>query len=140
MNITEKMRSELLQAAYQFEEYARQHRLKKTEEGYAKATTNDRWARRMREAATMEDKMDLSSEIEKAWPGAGEIKGILIPSAQGELQCVVNNAGVTRIEKTVKAGEYSYIPYVRVWKGDKVLAEHCQHKLNSVVFMDEKND
>ena len=79
-----------------------------------------------------------SAIIEEHWPGAGEIKGIAIPSNNGELQCSVGNAGVTRIEKTVKQGEYGYIPYVRVWVGDDVIAEHCQHKLNTVVFEPKK--
>lgn len=48
----------------------------------------------------------------------------------------VGNKGVTRIEATTKPGEYSHIPYIRVWKGDTVMAEFCQHKLAGVYFAD----
>lgn len=73
-------------------------------------------------------------DINAAWPEGGEITGIAISSSQGELQCRVGHHGVTRIEKTVKAGECAFIPYVRVWVGDNAIAEHCQHRLNSVIF------
>ena len=46
----------------------------------------------------------------------------------------VGHFGVTKIEQTVKSGEYSYIPYVRVWRGDEVLAEIPQHKTTCVIF------
>lgn len=46
----------------------------------------------------------------------------------------VGHAGVTRIEKTYKSGLHSNIPYVRVWKGDQVSSEHCQHALAGVYF------
>lgn len=45
---------------------------------------------------------------------------------------------VTRIEATSKTGEFSHIPYVRVWKGDQPFAEFCQHKIIGVYFTQPK--
>ena len=42
--------------------------------------------------------------------------------------------GVTLIEATEKNAEYCSIPYVRVWRGDAVVAEYCQHGLREVRF------
>lgn len=42
--------------------------------------------------------------------------------------------GVTRIEATTKSGMYADIPYIRVWGGDKCLAEFCQHSIDGVYF------
>lgn len=42
--------------------------------------------------------------------------------------------GVTHIEPCKKPGEYAYIPYVRVWKGDVCIAEFCQHRIVGVYF------
>ena len=41
---------------------------------------------------------------------------------------------VTRIEATTKSGMHSDIPYVRVWSGDNILAEFCQHNIIGVEF------
>jgi hypothetical protein len=46
----------------------------------------------------------------------------------------VGHAGVTKIEATVKSGEYSHIPYIRVWKGEFAHSEFCQHGLVGVYF------
>lgn len=43
----------------------------------------------------------------------------------------------TRIEPTLKDGEYSRIPYLRVWSGDTCLAEFNQHKATFVRFSPE---
>ncbi len=42
--------------------------------------------------------------------------------------------GVTRIEPCLKSGEYSNIPYLRIWSGDRCVAEFCQHKVAAVHF------
>ena len=42
--------------------------------------------------------------------------------------------GVTHIEACLKSGEYSDIPYLRVWAGDRCIAEFCQHKIVGVYF------
>lgn len=42
--------------------------------------------------------------------------------------------GVTRIEATIKSGMHANIPYVRVWKGDQIHSEHCQHNIDGVYF------
>lgn len=46
----------------------------------------------------------------------------------------VGRNGVTKIEPTYKCGEMSYIPYFRVWAGEKALAEICQHKIDAVYY------
>lgn len=46
----------------------------------------------------------------------------------------VGKDGVTRIEATVKSGMYADIAYVRVWAGDKPVAEFCQHNIVGVYF------
>lgn len=75
---------------------------------------------------------DRSKEVECEWPNAGEIDYITWDSADGMLG--VGIGGITRIEPVVKSGEMSFIPYVRVWKGDEIFSEHCQHKLTGVFF------
>lgn len=42
--------------------------------------------------------------------------------------------GVTRIEACTKSGMHADIPYVRVWKGDRAVAEFCQHNIVGVYF------
>lgn len=46
----------------------------------------------------------------------------------------VGHNGVTRIEATTKSGVYADIPYIRIWVGDKALAEFCQHGVVGVYF------
>lgn len=46
----------------------------------------------------------------------------------------IGYAGVTRIEACTKSGLHAYIPYVRVWRGDKAVAEFCQHNIVGVYF------
>lgn len=46
----------------------------------------------------------------------------------------VGKHGITRIEACIKSGEYSNIPYLRVWAGDSCVAEFCQHKIAGVYF------
>lgn len=69
-------------------------------------------------------------DIEACWPGAGEIAQIELHDGM----ITAGKHGCTRLEKTAKPGEHSFIPYVRVWRGDTVAAEFCQHKLVGVVF------
>lgn len=40
----------------------------------------------------------------------------------------------SRIEATEKNGEYCMIPYLRVWDGERCLAEFSQHKANHIRF------
>lgn len=42
--------------------------------------------------------------------------------------------GVTRIEACMKNGEYAHIPYLRIWSGERCIAEFCQHKVAAVFF------
>ncbi len=76
----------------------------------------------------------LQSAIDKAWPDAGEIQSITFVNLDGEGCYAVGQNVTTRIEKTIKSGMASDIPYVRVWAGDKVIAEFCQHTLTGVFF------
>lgn len=70
------------------------------------------------------------------WRGAGEIDYIYItgePPDRVPSFCVDLN-GITRIEKWAKSGMHANIAYVRVWKGDHLVAEFCQHALAGVYF------
>lgn len=42
--------------------------------------------------------------------------------------------GVTRIEAFTKSGMHADIPYIRVWRGDSVVVEACQHNIKGVYF------
>lgn len=53
--------------------------------------------------------------------------------AEGVMWRVGDN-GITRIEATMKNGEYAHIPYLRVWRGDVAVAEYCQHAVMEVLF------
>lgn len=46
----------------------------------------------------------------------------------------VGKHGITRIEPIAKCGEYSHIPYFRVWRGNSVVGEFCQHKCLGVFY------
>lgn len=74
------------------------------------------------------------SDIQAAWPHTGEVDTITVMIGGNEASYMVGELGVTRIEKTVKAGEHAFIPYVRVWQGESVSAEYCQHKLTACWF------
>jgi len=76
----------------------------------------------------------MDTEVERCWPGAGEIFSVAFSDYDGEGEWTVGRFGVTRIDKAVKSGEMSYIPYVRVWRGDVLAAEHSQHRLTGVYF------
>jgi hypothetical protein len=45
--------------------------------------------------------------------------------------------GVTKIEQCEKSGMYSNIPYLRVFVGENIIAELCQHNIESVTFFKE---
>lgn len=77
-------------------------------------------------------------------PVKQEIESIdiwLIP-ANSELEYhAVGKKGVTRIEACTKEGQYSDIPYLRVWSGDSCVGEFCQHNILAVNFKQpEKSD
>lgn len=55
-----------------------------------------------------------------------------IPESQASY--TVGRDGVTRIEAFTKDGMYTGIPYVRVWRGDAIAAEFCQHNIVGVYF------
>lgn len=55
-----------------------------------------------------------------------------IPDSQAYFR--VGIRGVTRIEACTKSGMHADIPYVRVWAGEKCLAEFCQHNIVGVYF------
>ncbi len=42
----------------------------------------------------------------------------------------------TRIEATTKSGMYADVPYIRVWRDEKAIAEFCQHHVAGVYFSD----
>ena len=52
----------------------------------------------------------------------------------GNTDAEIGRYGVTPIEACEKPGEYSMIPYIRVWRGDSCDMEIPQHKLSYVQF------
>ena len=73
---------------------------------------------------------------EHEWRDAGEIECIYITGEPADRvpSFSVGHGGVTRIEKWTKSGSMAALPYVRVWKGDSLAAEFCQHNLAGVYF------
>lgn len=68
---------------------------------------------------------------------SGKVREIIVWMPNYPAQQIAYRIGdcdITRIEIVNKEGMYSYIPYVRVWQGDKLFAEFCQHNLVGVWF------
>lgn len=64
-----------------------------------------------------------------------EIRRIVVEESNGVREAYdVGRWDVSRIEATTKSGMYSNIPYIRVWRGDFVVAEFCQHNILGVYF------
>ena len=63
------------------------------------------------------------------------ISGIAWSDVDGDFGHAVGRDGVTQIEATFKPGEYSNIPYVRVWRGESCVCEMNQHKLTGLWFV-----
>lgn len=45
--------------------------------------------------------------------------------------------GITEIKIVQKEGPMSFIPYVQVWRGEKLFAEYCQHNIFGVLYEGE---
>ena len=74
-------------------------------------------------------------KIEKQLKTTKTIKSILVYANEyGELVHKVGAVGVTEITKVSLAGPYNYVPYLKVWKGDILLAEFCQHNVVGVHY------
>lgn len=43
-------------------------------------------------------------------------------------------SGVTKIEATVYPGPHNNIPYIRLYKGDKIFADFCLHNIIGIYF------
>lgn len=71
-------------------------------------------------------------DIDALWPIKGDI--IVIQLSDREDDFLALGHGVDRIEKTAKAGEHSFIPYVRIYLSSGETRELCQHRLHSVSF------
>ena len=61
---------------------------------------------------------------------------MIVVSQRGEetVGFSVGTNGVTRIEPIEKDGMYCTIHYLRVWRGDSVAAEFCQHNIVGAYF------
>lgn len=73
----------------------------------------------------------------QCWPHGAEIASAWIDDSTTHR---VGTDGVTRIERTQKGGMHCNIPYVRVWKGDVLHSEHCQHEIQAVYFVEPTDD
>lgn len=68
-------------------------------------------------------------------PENAEIEAIEIDNIpEKQASFTVGRFDVTRIEAFTKSGMYADIPYVRVWAGNKPIAEFCQHNIVGVFF------
>ena len=47
---------------------------------------------------------------------------------------VVGYNGITEIREVNESGEYSFIPWVEVWAGDRLHARFNQHKLDHIFY------
>jgi len=47
---------------------------------------------------------------------------------------MVGSQNVTKIEAYEESGPYCMIPYIRVWKGEKLEAEFCKHQIVGVYY------
>lgn len=52
-----------------------------------------------------------------------------------DISYAVGVNGVTKIEQCEKSGMYSNIPYLRVYSGESIIVELCQHNIESVQFL-----
>ncbi len=71
-------------------------------------------------------------DIDALWPVKADISVIHPSDREDDFYAV--GYGVTRIEKTAKAGEHAFIPYVRVHLENGETIEFCQHRLHAVHF------
>lgn len=62
------------------------------------------------------------------------IKYICFSEAEDDHRYTVGSCGVTEIKETQECGEYSHIPWVEVWAGEKLLARFSQHKLDGIFY------
>lgn len=46
----------------------------------------------------------------------------------------VGRNGITKIEAYEENGLHCGIPYVRIWKGEEVVAEFCKHNIVGVYY------
>ena len=68
----------------------------------------------------------------REWEEERELEAVAIIDRGGEQEFYrVGYAGVTKVQPCEKSGEYSMIPYVRVWRGE-AFAEFCQHNIIAV--------
>lgn len=65
------------------------------------------------------------------WNGT---EGLVEVGAYSPEGYAVGHDGVTRIEACQKSGLHANLPYVRVWAGDRCVAEFCQHNIVGVYF------
>lgn len=68
------------------------------------------------------------------WPDNQTIDEIHFDDGGTGATIKIGRNGITKIEPIMKSGEYAAIPYVRVWVGNRVHSEFCQHKLIGVFF------
>lgn len=71
------------------------------------------------------------------WPHGNEIASVRLDS-QNTVR--VGHQEVTRIEGTSKSGMYADIPYIRVWRGNTLAAELCQHNVQAVTFVKKRTE
>lgn len=46
----------------------------------------------------------------------------------------VGTSGITQIEEVDLPGMFADIPYLRVWRGEAVVAEFCRHNIVGIYF------
>ena len=62
------------------------------------------------------------------------IECIAFQSPDGIEEFVVDGERVTLIEEVELPGEYSMIPYIRVWRNETCIAEFNKHKLQYILY------
>lgn len=59
---------------------------------------------------------------------------ILVTKDEEESYRVGGPSGVTKIEKIELPGPHCMVPYIRLYKGDKIFADFCLHNIIGVYY------
>ncbi len=62
------------------------------------------------------------------------IHAICYTSAEGNPHTFIVGFGCTEIREIEECGEQTFIPWVEVWDGEKLLFRSNQHKLEHIVY------
>ena len=62
------------------------------------------------------------------------IQRITYISSEGKQHNFIVGCGCTEIREVEESGEYTFIPWVEVWNGEKLLFRANQHTLERIIY------